>query len=201
MCGTNAFQEALKIFLTMEPTAVAMSSGAQYVQGRGVFKLSYCGENYEIDCPTGVVSKLGFEGNVPYNDRALIMQYLVQSSGLPPRGRWLSFLELPEGILHYSPFQTDALFPLAERFGRDPAGFLKAAAVLKGEQIKMGNVAAVFPVLPRIPLVVMLWLGDDEFPAKCNILYDAVSSTHLSTASLWVLGVEFAKKLMEAGKT
>lgn len=200
MCGTNAFQEALKTFLTMEPAAMVMASGARYDSHRSVFILNYCGETYEIERSGGLVSRSGIEGEVPYNDRTLIMQYLVESSGLPPRGRWMSFLELPEGIHHYVPFQTDALFPLAEIFGKEPEEFLRAAAYLKGEQIKMGDVAVVIPALPKIPLAVMFWLGDDEFPAKCNILFDTVAATHLPTASLWVLGVEVAKKIMLRGK-
>jgi hypothetical protein len=196
MAGTDAFKEALKVFLSQDPAAVAMASGAHYDPERGVFSLDYCGGKYEIDHSSGLISGVASNGEVPYNDRTLIMQYLAGSSGLPPRGRWLSFLELPEGIHHYAPFQTDALNPLAEKFGRNAESFLGAAASLKGNPLKLGDVAAVIPALPKIPLAVMLWLGDDEFPAKCNILFDAVAPTHLSTASLWVLGVELAGKLI-----
>jgi len=194
--GIDAFQEAQGKLATLEPAAVAMASGAFYDSGRNIFRLDYCGSSYEIERSTGLVAGVGIKDDIPYNDRTIILQYLVESSGLPPRGRWLSFLELPEGIHHYAPFQVDALFPLAEKFGRDPDGFLRAAAGLNGEQIKMGDVAAVIPALPKIPLAVVLWLADEEFPAKCNILFDDVSPTHLSTATLWALGVEVAKKLL-----
>ncbi|MCL6561148.1 MAG: DUF3786 domain-containing protein, partial [Firmicutes bacterium] len=98
MPGINAFQEALKTFLFLEPSAVAMASGALYDEKKGVFLLDYCGRKYEIQRSTGAVSKVASKDGVPYNDRTLILQYLVLCSGLPPRGRWLSFLELPEGI-------------------------------------------------------------------------------------------------------
>lgn len=197
MCGTNAFDEAMKKLRMMDPAAVAMASGAIYDPEGDVFILEYCGGKYRLDRSAGHVFRVESGSRVPYNDRTLIVQYLAESSGLPPRGRWLSFLELPEGIHHYAPFQTDALFPLAERFGSSPGNFLKAAAPLKGEQIQMGDVAVVIRALPKIPLAVVLWLGDEEFPARCNILFDAVSPTHLTTAALWVLGVEVARKMLE----
>lgn len=198
MCSTNAFQESLKSFLTLDHAAAAMASGARLDREKNLLKLAYCGREYEINCSSGRISPAGSEEEVPYNDKTIIMQYLVESSGLPPRGRWLSFLELPEGIHHYAPFQTDALFPLAEKYGQSPEQFLKAAAVMKGQQIKMGDAAVIIPALPKIPLAVVLWLGDEEFPAKCNVLFDTVSPTHLTTATLWVLGVEVAAKLLAA---
>lgn len=182
--------------MTMEPRSVAMASGAGLDEKRGVFFLEYCGEMYEVNLTAGIVTRCGSPEEVSYNDRTLILQYLAFSSGLPPRGRWLSFLELPEGILHHAPFQTNALFPLAMTFGESPGAFLAAAARLKGTPAAMGDVAAVIPALPKIPLAVVLWLGDDEFPAKANVLFDSVSPTHLSTAALWVLGVEVAIKLI-----
>ncbi|MFW0861189.1 MAG: DUF3786 domain-containing protein [Dethiobacter sp.] len=39
----------------------------------------------------------------------------------------------------------------------------------------------------------------DEFPAAADILFDAVAQTYLPTASLYVLGIEAAKRLIEAG--
>ncbi|MHB1042878.1 MAG: DUF3786 domain-containing protein [Eubacteriales bacterium] len=198
MCGTSAFKEAHKILLTLVPRSIAMASGAGFDEKRGLFFLEYCGEMHEISLVEGTVTRCGSPEEVSYNDRTLILQYLAFSSGLPPRGRWLSFLDLPEGILHYAPFQKDALSPLAVTFGADPGGFLAAAARLKGAPAAMGNVAAVIPALPKIPLAVILWLGDDEFPAKAVVLFDSVSPTHLSTAALWVLGVEVARKLIGA---
>lgn len=197
MCGNTAFAEAHKKLLQMDPLMVAMASGAAYRQEEGLFSLEYCGEPYTVHRREGTVRRDRSPDQVPYNDRTLIMQYLVYSSGLPPRGRWLSFLELPEGELHYAPFQVDALDPLARTFGNDIELFLTTAVHFKATPIRMGDAAVVLPAFPKIPLAFVLWAGDDEFPARANILFDAVSPTHLSTAALWVLGIEAARKMIE----
>lgn len=197
MCNpVNAYQEAVKKFITLDPADIAARSGAFYDQNKGQFKIEYFGGNYVVDSG-GMVWREDAPGSeVPFNDKTLIVQFLCEASGLPPRGTWLSFLELPEGIHHNAPFHTDATIPLAKIFGKAPARFAEAAVSLGGRPLSMGDHSFFIPALPKIPLAVVLWEGDDEFAPKSNILFDSVSPTHLSTAALWVLGVEVAHKMM-----
>ena len=37
----------------------------------------------------------------------------------------------------------------------------------------------VFPVLPRIPVQLILWQGDEELPPESTILFDATISDYL----------------------
>lgn len=190
----NAFTEALKVFFTLSPQDVALRSGAAYREEEGVFVVRYFAREYTVNLAGRVAGPDGSEP--PFNDRTLIVQYLCSASGLPPRGRWLSFLELPEGSHHYAPFQTDATIPLAKRFGRDKEGFSGAARALGGTPLPLGDAGFSIPAFPRLPLAVVLWEGDEEFEAKTSILFDAVAPASLSTAALWVLGVEMARKML-----
>lgn len=196
MCNiVNAYHEAVKIFVDLSPEDVVARSGASYDEVLGVYLIKYFGESYTVD-KKGVVSRELGPLEVSFNDKTLILQYLNSASGLPPRGRWLSFLELPDGAHHYVPLQTDATTPLAEIFGLSVGDFKIAALSLGGTPISMGHYAYSIPALPKLPLAVMLWEGDEEFAASCNILFDAVAPTHLTTAQLWVLGVELARKMI-----
>lgn len=197
MCNpVNAYHEAVKKFVSLDPADIAARAGAIFNQNNRAFEVVYFGRNYLADLD-GRVWKDGAPGeDVPFNDRTLIVQYLCEASGLPPRDNWLSFLELPEGIHHYAPFQTDATTPLARTFGSNTTQFAEAAASLGGQPLSLGDLSFRIPALPKLPLAVVLWEEDEEFPAKSNILFDSVSPTHLSTAALWVLGVELAHKMI-----
>ncbi len=194
MCNIiSAYQEAVKEFRQHDPGDVTLRSGAVYHAKQAIFTISYFNLEHQID-REGRVTLNG--KSVPYNDRTLILQYLCYASGLPPREKWISFLELPDGRHHYIPFQTDATIPVANQFGCSPEEFARAARQLGGTLIKMGDLGFSVPALPKLPLAVTLWEGDEEFRAQANILFDSVASTHLSTAALWVLGVELATKLL-----
>ncbi len=198
MCNPlNAYTEAVRKFISLasEPEDVVLRTGASFNAKRKVFTLFYFGQVYEIDF-AGNVQRQGTPGEVSYNDRTLILQYLCSASGLPPRGHWLSFLELPNGAHHNAPFHIDALNPLAEAFGTRLEDFHRATRHLGGETMAMADAAAKILALPKLPLAVTIWAGDEEFPPRANILFDAVAPTHLTTAALWVLGVELAHKLI-----
>ncbi|MCL6610665.1 MAG: DUF3786 domain-containing protein [Peptococcaceae bacterium] len=206
MCNpVNAYHEAVKRFRTLDPGDAAARSGARYDRDRRILEIMYFGSLYMVNGDGAVWRADDPSAEVSFNDRTLIVQYLCESSGLPPRGAWLSFLELPDGSHHYMPFQTDAAIPLAGVFGRRPEEFDEAARALGGRPLDLGDRSFLIPALPKIPLAVVIWEEDDEFPAKSNILFDSVSPLHLTTAALWVLGVELARKMIahydrEAGR-
>ena len=192
----DAYAAALELFLKREPAQMAMASGASWDPGAGALRLRYCGREFTVVAENGDIAAGPGHWKVNRIDLTLVLQYLAGASGLPPRGQWLSFLELPDGGHHYAPFQVEALAPLARGFDGRGEEFLKAGRLLGGEEVKMADAALVIPVFPKLPVAVLLWHGDEEFPARAAILYDAVAPSHLSTAALYVLGCELVRKML-----
>ena len=62
-----------------------------------------------------------------------------------------------------------------------PEAFSKAAELLGGQRAAFGDLSYLIPVLPRIPLILILWQGDEEFPPNGNILFDRYANTYLHT--------------------
>ena len=46
-------------------------------------------------------------------------------------------------------------------------------------------------------LAFILWLADEEGPARANILFDANASMHLNTEGLEVLGINVAERIID----
>ncbi|MFZ5595625.1 MAG: DUF3786 domain-containing protein [Bacillota bacterium] len=197
MCSpVNAYQETLKRFVSVDPEEISARSGVFYNSELKIFEMEYFGSLYHIDLNGRVRRKGDQDYETPFNDRTLMLQYLCEASVVSPKGNWISFLELPDGAHHYVPLQTGAMNPMAAHFGNNSRGFVEAAGALGGRPLSLGDYSFYIPALPRVPLAVVLWEGDDEFPAKSNILYDATAPLHLTTAALWVLGVELAHKMI-----
>ena len=55
-----------------------------------------------------------------------------------------------------------------------------AAAALKGAPVDTGDAGYRFAPLPYAPVQIILWEGDEEFPAEANILFDATIGDYLS---------------------
>lgn len=224
----SALDKAREEFGAGDPVLMSDCSGAMFNEkdkGEGVFKLTYLNQDYLVTFPRGEISfadlekddikekaKSGcgrpYEGgqDIDYSgktilisDQVLILYYLRYASGLPPRGRWINFLELPNGSHHYSCFIEDAINPMINKMAGYEKEFYQGVKALGGEKIDTGDFGAVIPVFPKISMAFVIWEGDDEFPPKGNILFDSVISTYLDTASVYVLGINASMRLINKG--
>ena len=126
---------------------------------------------YDVSFPSGEITG-GLNGGLNKSEEALMLQYLSQASGVPSAGHWISFAELPNGMLHDIPFKVEVTRPLAQLFDRRPDDLIRAANWVGGQDIRLsGDVSIAVPVFPRILVAVILWVGDEEFrpgPICCS---------------------------------
>jgi hypothetical protein len=74
---------------------------------------------------------------------------------------------------------------LSTKYASDAGAFLSRAEQLGGEPVKYGDVATVLCPMPRLPLTVILWEEDDEFPSRVDLLYDSSAEFHAPLDVLW----------------
>jgi hypothetical protein len=131
--------------------------------------------------------------------RLLILQYLLQAKELSPTGKWVTEKELKNGEMFYRGVHSLEMFtnPLEEKFGPRPDHFLEAGLSIGGTEVNYGDVGLKLQVLPRIPVLLILWAADDEFPAKVNILFDPTIEYHLALDTIWGLVRVITFKLLE----
>ena len=74
---------------------------------------------------------------------------------------------------------------IAEKYCRDAGTFIENGMKLGGERLDYGDFSfRLFP-FPRLPVVLIVWKADDEFPARAELLFDSSCKQHLSTDILW----------------
>jgi hypothetical protein len=125
----------------------------------------------------------------------VLLHYLLTADGTPPADRWLTFRELPDGLFYAKAFAGHAEALLAEKYGTDLAGFNSAAGALGGTPLDLADAGYRFQALPRLPMAVLLWEGDEEFPGQARILFDAHAGHYLPTEDLSGLGDWLAHRL------
>ena len=193
----ETYHESKKQFAQGNPKTMAELSCAEYDQEKKEFQLMYFNTPYRITYPEGMIDCPQDPTPLPQEEQALMLQYLTQATGTELTGNWISYAELPNGMFHYRPFQTEAVVPLAETFGGQPEKLLQLAHTLGGREIEIGDVGIVIPVFPRLPVAVILWTADEEFPARANMVFDSSAPGYLSTASLYILGAVIARRLIK----
>lgn len=189
----DAFDEAKQSMQKKRGLVIAELSGAEWQPP--LLELSYLNRLIRVDHRSGEFG----ENDLNFEEKIICYQYLAEASGVEGPGEdRLSFLQMPQGEHHYEPFVKEAISPLAMRFGSQPDEFIRAGMSLGGQKITGGDAAFHLRVLPKISLDFMLWAGDEEFPARANILFDHKASFHLPTATLYMLGIAVSQRLVRA---
>ncbi|HOG46143.1 MAG TPA: DUF3786 domain-containing protein [Anaerolineae bacterium] len=200
--GRNALQPALdkarRDLQQLDLHAVAARSGARVVrQGDGEgLELSYWGQELRLAWPSGEV--LSCARPLFPAAHLVVLHYLINADGAPLEDRWLAFRELPDGRVYDSAFRSRSCLPLAHAFGARPEAFAAAAQRLGGQRLTFGDVSFMFQVLPQVRVAVILYAGDDEFPADGNMLFDASLRHYLPIEDVAVLGGLVAAELLRA---
>jgi hypothetical protein len=128
----------------------------------------------------------------------LVLDYLVRADGSAPSGEWIGFQELPDGAFYRRAFQGYSGDRLVRELAADADRFRRAARALGGEPLPMGDTGFAFRVLPHVPLAVVWWDGNDEFPASATVLFDRVAGVYLPTDGLAILGRMLCRALVQA---
>jgi hypothetical protein len=175
-------------------------SGAQYVviDSQRLIIVEYLGQSYQIALPSIEISLVGGGVEVPMKDKILILHYLILASGAPLADKLIAFKELPEGANYFPTFSKRSIEPLAEHFGREPHRLIEMAEVLNGCKAEHGDVSVTINGFSRVPITLILWRGDEEFPPRSNILFDASISDYLSTYDITMLCETITWKLVKS---
>jgi hypothetical protein len=63
----------------------------------------------------------------------------------------------------------------------------------------LGDAGFGFHVLPRVELAAVYWLGDEDFPSRASILFDANAPHYMVTDGLAILGSQLVGRILAAG--
>jgi hypothetical protein len=178
---------------------LAERTGASYQAigpGRGEFRLSL------FDSPV-VITHPGFvcfdtkDNELSLSAQAVLAYYFYTSDGTPLAGQWVSFADLPDGRMYNSAFQGYSGDELVKAFFMNVDGFKLACEKGGGQAAPVGDAAYMFYALPRLPLLVNYWCGDEDFPSSCKILFDSSVSHYLPTDVCAILGSMLTRKIIK----
>lgn len=183
-----------------DPELVAVRSAVSYLTlgpGRGELHVPLWGSVYVFSFPDLV----GYDSrDEPLSDfqQAMILYYLLSADGAPLTGKWVSFADLSDGRMYNAAFQGYSGNEIVKTFGFDLDGFKSACLQAGGEFADIGNSSYVFQALPRVPLMLTYWLGDEDFPSSCKVLFDESASHYLPIDACAILGSMLTSKVIRA---
>ena len=132
----------------------------------------------------------------PYFD-LFVIHYLLRAQEIEPARQWISEKDIPGGTTFFRGPHAIPTELISGRFANDMHGFKEKCAHLQGNVLGLADAAYMFAITPRIPVAVLYWQGDEEFPPEAKILYDRTIAEHLAGDVIYALAVGICERFQE----
>jgi len=117
-------------------------------------------------------------------EQLCLLSYLINAQDLPLANKLVRPEALPSGQFFFRGIHSLPTEKLEKVFGDCSERLCQIAEKLSAEQCEFGDASIKLHVLPRVPLTIVIWSGDDEFVARASILFDQTAATHLPLDAL-----------------
>lgn len=176
-----------------DPRMIAEASGTELKtdsEGAAFLSLPFLGKELSLSLP-GLEFSSRDSQEIPIQQQVLLLHYLSGAENSRIQNEWIAYQEVPDGKFYLDAFLRRAKNPMVDVFGEDPELLVRLALSAYGaEPSDMGDASVVVRALPLVPVVLILWKGDDEFPPEGNILFDRGISRILSAEDIaWLAGM------------
>jgi hypothetical protein len=197
--------ELRKALVSRLPETLAANTGASLHLGGSserYFALPLWQREIRISYPE-LIARDGLDGQeLPSFTQALLMYHFHTADGAPVTGQWISFSELPDGRFYNQAYQGYTGGELA-RMIQSREAYQRVARKMGGTiqetgSLSSGSLAYCFQALPRMPLLVTFWEGDEDFPGTFQVLFDASARHFMPTDGCALLGSALCRMLIKS---
>ena len=115
--------------------------------------------------------------------------YLIHAKDIPLTGRLIKPETIKGGELFFRGSHVLPLDNIARTYGEDKNDFIKKGRGLCADISTYGDASLQLFPMPRIPVVLILWLNDEEFSARADLLFDSSCELHLPLDILWSIAM------------
>jgi hypothetical protein len=188
----------------IDPQAAARRSGTTFKRledgsGRGMFLVPFLEQKYLIGYPGFKMVEAETRKEPSVYRQVILLHYLATVDDAAVPVGFVNFSGLPHGRPYEHSLQKGALEPLAQTYADSLAHWRVAAGALKGRPLEIKgdeSVAFSFWPLPHLPMGVALRPGDDEFPARAQLLVDLNTGKWLPIYDTAIVGRLLCQTLM-----
>jgi hypothetical protein len=185
---SKALEIAKKELSGRHPLRICQLSGALYEEGApDVLKLTFLNRIITISWPD-LAFHQDSNGEIPIQQKILMLHYLIGSGKEELTGELIAFQDILSAKFYLDAFNRRIKYPLINAFGKQPEKFILSAKKLFGAApSSVGGFSADIRALPKIPVTLVIWKGDEEFPPDGTVLFDSSVKNMLSAEDIVVL--------------
>jgi hypothetical protein len=193
--GSNPGEDrAWEILALLKPEEVCKAAAVTYDGSAAIYSVSSFGLNFAVSVKDRTITSAspGSEAlfkRLSYFFRLSVLWYLVNAKDIACTGRPVKLEHLKGGDFFTRGSHVLPLDAMADKYRKNKEEFIERGVAFHGELVKNGDVALRFSPFPRIPATLTLWLEDDEFPAKADLLLDSTCELQMPLDIIWSIAM------------
>lgn len=190
-CGEEKLWELAS---DLDPVEVCKRAGVLYDKNTASYLLKFFGFDFSISPLKREIKNPSGKGDVlrkrlAYFLNLSVLSYLLNAKEMVPSGRLIKPENVRGGEFFFQGSHTLPLNKVAEKYGNDKEGFITRGRELSGRLLEYGDASFELLPMPRIPVTLILWLSDEEFPARTDLLFDSTCETQLPLDIIWSIAM------------
>ncbi len=190
-------------FARLDPETVCMRTLADYQVKQRAYALPILNQDYVILPHQRRIKRLTEGGTLTEEGLSteftlMVLFYLLHAKNIPLARKWISEKDLPGGGTFFRGPHALSVDLVERKYGQNPESFIEAGKLHGGTPVRFGDKSIALDVFPRIPIIYILWMGDEEFSPKVGVLFDASIESHFTLDIIWVMVNEVSQRLVEA---
>jgi len=178
----TALELAKKELSNRNPLHFCRLGGAFYREegGSNIIRLTFLNRMITISWPDLLFYQDSNE-EIPIKEKILILHYLNGSKKQDLTGELITYQDIPSARFYLDAFNRRVKYPLIKAFGDQPDQLPIVARDLFGATTSsVGDISVLIDALPKIPVTLVIWMGDEEFSSDGTILFDSSIKDMLS---------------------
>ncbi|MFA5239489.1 MAG: DUF3786 domain-containing protein [Phycisphaerae bacterium] len=176
MANDGLWQQVLKL----NGQETARRAKCRYLSDSRSYVITLLNREYTVELPEKRIPNAGFA------EELSILTCLINSKDLPVVNKLKTAQQLPEGQFFFRGHHKLSIEKLEEAFGQFPERLYDVMDKFGGRKCEFGDASIELYVLPRVPLTIVIWRGDEEFGARASVLFDETATEQLPLDALWV---------------
>jgi hypothetical protein len=165
----------------------AKRADCEYLSYRESFSIKFLNTDYMVD----LIEKQTYfndDDSLPkpaaFLEELCILAYLINAKDIQLANKLVRPESLPGGQFFFRGIHKLPTERLEKAFGAQPKVLLEGSGKFNAQKCEYGDASISLYILPRLPLTIVVWRGDEEFDARASILFDQTATYQIPLDAL-----------------
>ncbi len=187
-------EKAWEILRGLDPSDVCRNAPVSFDEKGGYYILrSFC-TDFSVSPEERVIKSLTPIGETIITKYSYFfihssLWYLINAKDISLTGKLIKPDNLKGGDSFFRGSHVLPLDSIAKRYGEDKEAFFKRGKELCADVHNYGDASIKLLPLPRIPVIIILWLKDEEFSPRADLLLDSTCELQLPLDIIWSIAM------------